>query len=234
MTSRSYKLSRGILFGNRSLWTSWAIKENNKNSCGFCFVLNKNKSSAMPIIAAVVAHRRYHPNKSDPFIMTKHCAKGTTPTIRAVNQCSAYNNNNNMTTTNPSGYRNARNNNQHQFGSGSRPLLQSYQYGSQQQQVSFSTTAATTAKSLKSKLSGVLSLTLTRLVNCDHEESRRFYAKGSKAGKGKAVVRVNEEEMAELIDVDAYRSQLDKLTEQMRDDFAKQLSVRNAAGLYLL
>jgi ribosome recycling factor len=91
---------------------------------------------------------------------------------------------------------------------------------------------STSARSLKTKIAEVFgfNFSLNRLIS-DHEESRRFYAKGRGIQSNKkTVVRVNEEEMSELIDVEAYKAQLDELTEQMRNDFIKQLSVRNAAG----
>jgi hypothetical protein len=166
--------------------------------------LSSTVNNKMPIIAVVAAHRR-HNHKQQHAILTKSflSTKVTPSTMGKVNLCNVqlvHNNNNKP---------------QH----------------IQQQTANFSTSA----KNFKSKLSGMFNLSWNRLVNSDHEESRRFYAtKGGSRdrpqGNKKTTVKVDEEEMSELIDVDAYRSQLDDLTEQMKDDFAKQLSVRGASG----
>ncbi|CAG7732595.1 unnamed protein product [Allacma fusca] len=153
----------------------------------------------MPVIAAVVAHRRcYH--KQPQTLMTKPCAmtKGTTPIHRNVNVSSTF-------------------------------PLKNVKAQHVLQQAPFSTSST---RSLKAKISEVFNFnfSLNRLIN-DHEESRRYYAKGRGIQSNKkTIIRVNEDEMSELIDIEAYKSQLDELTEQMRNDFVKQLSVRNAAG----
>lgn len=62
---------------------------------------------------------------------------------------------------------------------------------------------------------------------------RRNYAKGKDKPKTKkAVVTINEDEIREIIDVDSLKKQLEKLMDQMREDFSKQLSVRGAAGKF--
>lgn len=62
-------------------------------------------------------------------------------------------------------------------------------------------------------------------------ESRRYYAKGKDKPKSKATkIVVNEDEMREVIDVDKYKLQLEKQIEQMKEEFTKQLNVRGAAG----
>lgn len=61
---------------------------------------------------------------------------------------------------------------------------------------------------------------------------RRNYVKGKdKPHTKKGVVNINEEEMKEILDVDSLKKQLDKLIEQMKEEFAKQLNIRGAAGI---
>ncbi|CAL8069924.1 unnamed protein product [Orchesella dallaii] len=63
------------------------------------------------------------------------------------------------------------------------------------------------------------------------QECRRYYAKGRDKPKSKkGTVVINENEIAEVIDIDSFRKQLDKLVEEMKEDFTKQLSIRGAAG----
>ncbi|ODN04225.1 Multiple inositol polyphosphate phosphatase 1 [Orchesella cincta] len=63
------------------------------------------------------------------------------------------------------------------------------------------------------------------------QECRRYYAKGrDKPKSNKSKVVINENEIGEVIDVDKFRKQLEKLVDEMKDDFTKQLSIRGAAG----
>ncbi|XP_037081928.1 ribosome-recycling factor, mitochondrial-like [Pollicipes pollicipes] len=43
-------------------------------------------------------------------------------------------------------------------------------------------------------------------------------------------MRVDENEMSELLDVDAFKSRLESVVERLRDNFVKQLSVRTSIG----
>lgn len=62
-------------------------------------------------------------------------------------------------------------------------------------------------------------------------DAKRYYAKGRDKPKSKkSSVQVNENEMAQVIDVDKFKKHLEKLLVQMKDDFTKQLSIRGAAG----
>jgi len=62
--------------------------------------------------------------------------------------------------------------------------------------------------------------------------SARNYAKGKdkKKEKKRVTVRVNEAEMADLLDVTALRERLDAVLDRLRDNFVKQLSVRTSIG----
>ncbi|XP_043190415.1 ribosome-recycling factor, mitochondrial-like isoform X2 [Amphibalanus amphitrite] len=70
--------------------------------------------------------------------------------------------------------------------------------------------------------SGVRSITL----------SAPDYAKGKdkKKEKKKGAVKVDESEMAELMDVEAFRGRLDAVLDRLRDGFIKQFSVRTSIG----
>ncbi|KAL3285349.1 hypothetical protein HHI36_019457 [Cryptolaemus montrouzieri] len=60
----------------------------------------------------------------------------------------------------------------------------------------------------------------------------RHYAKGKdkKKEKGKTKVVINEVQMAELLNVDSIKTQMNNSIEQMKDDFIKHLSIRSATG----
>jgi len=63
------------------------------------------------------------------------------------------------------------------------------------------------------------------------EDYRRYYAKGRDKPKNKkSVVTIDEAEMSEIINVDAFKSQLETTMEEMKEEFSTQLSVRGAAG----
>ncbi|KAF0296613.1 hypothetical protein FJT64_005977 [Amphibalanus amphitrite] len=46
----------------------------------------------------------------------------------------------------------------------------------------------------------------------------------------KGAVKVDESEMAELMDVEAFRGRLDAVLDRLRDGFIKQFSVRTSIG----
>ena len=46
----------------------------------------------------------------------------------------------------------------------------------------------------------------------------------------KAAVKVDEAEMAELMDVDAFRGRLDAIVGRLRDSYIRQFSVRTSIG----
>lgn len=65
------------------------------------------------------------------------------------------------------------------------------------------------------------------------QESRRHYAKGKDKPKTKkSNVVINENEMAEVIDVESFKKQLNKVVEQMKEEFTTQLSIRGASGTH--
>jgi len=70
------------------------------------------------------------------------------------------------------------------------------------------------------------------LPTCDsYHISFRGYAKGKDKPKTKNTqVTVNEEEIGSVVDVGSLKTHLNKLMEQMKDEFTKQLNVRGAAG----
>ncbi|XP_023168020.2 ribosome-recycling factor, mitochondrial [Drosophila hydei] len=67
-------------------------------------------------------------------------------------------------------------------------------------------------------------------------QQARSYAKGKdrkkeKGGKGKPVkVEINEQQLRELINLDALNAQMEKSVLQMKDDFIKNLSLRSTSG----
>uniref|UniRef100_A0A182N7G1 Ribosome-recycling factor, mitochondrial n=1 Tax=Anopheles dirus TaxID=7168 RepID=A0A182N7G1_9DIPT len=62
----------------------------------------------------------------------------------------------------------------------------------------------------------------------------RYYAKGKDKKKDKkgapAKVKINDEQLGNLIDLDALRTQLDKSLGAMKDDYVKHLSLRSTTG----
>uniref|UniRef100_A0A182QTQ3 Ribosome-recycling factor, mitochondrial n=1 Tax=Anopheles farauti TaxID=69004 RepID=A0A182QTQ3_9DIPT len=62
----------------------------------------------------------------------------------------------------------------------------------------------------------------------------RYYAKGKDKKKDKKVapakVQINEEQLGNLIDLEALRTQLDKSLSAMKDDYVKHLSLRSTTG----
>lgn len=66
-------------------------------------------------------------------------------------------------------------------------------------------------------------------------ESRRCYAKGKDKPKTKKTnVVLNEDEMGEVIDVSSFRKQLEKIIEQMKEEYTKQFNIRGGSGKYLV
>ncbi|XP_018335368.1 ribosome-recycling factor, mitochondrial [Agrilus planipennis] len=60
----------------------------------------------------------------------------------------------------------------------------------------------------------------------------REYAKGKdkKKDKGKTQVKFNESEIAEFVNVDSVKNQMQKAIDDLKNDFVKQLSLRSSAG----
>lgn len=45
-------------------------------------------------------------------------------------------------------------------------------------------------------------------------------------------MQLSDEEMAEVIEVEDYRQQLNKVTEKLKKDYVENLSIRSAVGMY--
>lgn len=45
-------------------------------------------------------------------------------------------------------------------------------------------------------------------------------------------MQLSDEEMSEVIDVEDYHQQLNKITEKLKKDYVENLSIRSAAGMY--
>ncbi|XP_065171880.1 ribosome-recycling factor, mitochondrial-like isoform X1 [Atheta coriaria] len=60
----------------------------------------------------------------------------------------------------------------------------------------------------------------------------RFYAKGKdkKKDKSKTKVQVNEQQLGEVLNIDSYKTSLQKALDTMKDDFTKNLSLRSTTG----
>ncbi|KAG5878588.1 hypothetical protein JTB14_008962 [Gonioctena quinquepunctata] len=63
-------------------------------------------------------------------------------------------------------------------------------------------------------------------------QTARNYAKGKdrKKEKGKAKVEVNETQISEVLNIDSMKSQMQRVLEQLKDDFVKNLSLRSTTG----
>lgn len=65
------------------------------------------------------------------------------------------------------------------------------------------------------------------------QQQLRFYAKGKdkkKEKKGPAKVHINEEQLAEIFNVNAFKAQMEKSLNSMKEDYIKNLSLRSATG----
>lgn len=62
----------------------------------------------------------------------------------------------------------------------------------------------------------------------------RNYAKGKniRKEKGKAKVQINESQLADVVNLDSIRKQMEKAIETLKEDFIKSLSLRSTTGNY--
>jgi len=66
--------------------------------------------------------------------------------------------------------------------------------------------------------------------NCDLESRRSYSKTKDKGAKKKTVVLIKEDEINEVINVEAFKGQMENVLKQMKDEYASQLSIRGAAG----
>lgn len=174
---------------------------------------SRNHPHRMPIVAAVVAHRRFYPAATSLASSSAGLQRSS---------CAVRLNNLHILAQQPKG-----------------PSVHSGGVDRKSSKIiSASGGTFPTGHSVKGSSRPLLELKqLGGLLNKENgksavlAESRRYYAKGrDKPKSNKTQVLVNENEMAEVINVDKLKSQLGAVIEEMKEDFTKQLNIRGAAG----
>ncbi|XP_062550187.1 ribosome-recycling factor, mitochondrial [Armigeres subalbatus] len=87
------------------------------------------------------------------------------------------------------------------------------------------------ATQLPSRITPAVSILTPQFNAFQNQQIRNKHSKDrKKENKGAAKVHINEEQLAEVIDIETLRSQMEKTLGTMKEDYIKNLSLRSATG----